>query len=117
MEIKMEDMYEIAKIVKKTESLNSIIKRLYLDKYELQSLPESESASQRYKDFAKDTTERLKSFFAQLEVNIEDLKNTMGRYEIPYIIAEIFYTLLKQKSGKGSYISKIKLEIRSSEVR
>ncbi len=86
-----------------TVSLNSIILKDYADKNNL-SISEVVTYDEPYKTYERDTARKLNQIFPMLA----EYKNAENRYEIPEVIAEVLQLFLSQKSGVGSYISKLK---------
>lgn len=94
-------------ISEKTVALNEILMELYAQRENIE-INKIETKFSPYKDFAKDTTKKLKDILKALKCDIEQFKNDKNRYDIPVVVAEILKIYLSEDSGKGSYISKIK---------
>lgn len=94
-------------ISERTVALNEILMELYAQRENIE-INEIETGISLYKDFAKDTTKKLKEILKALKCDIEQFKNDNNRYDIPVVVAEILKIYLSEDSGKGSYISKIK---------
>lgn len=94
-------------ISERAVALNEILMELYAKRENIE-IDEIETKVSPYKDFAKDTTKKLKEILKALKCDIEQFKNDNNRYDIPVVVAEILKIYLSEDSGKGSYISKIK---------
>lgn len=94
-------------ISERAVALNEILMELYAQRENIE-IDEIETKVSPYKDFAKDTTKKLKEILKALKCDIEQFKNDNNRYDIPVVVAEILKIYLSEDSGKGSYISKIK---------
>lgn len=94
-------------ISERAVALNEILMELYAKRENIE-IDEIETKVSPYKDFAKDTTKKLKEILKALRCDIEQFKNDNNRYDIPVVVAEILKIYLSEDSGKGSYISKIK---------
>lgn len=94
-------------ISERAVALNEILMELYAQRENI-DINEIETTVSPYKDFAKDTTKKLKEILKALKCDIEQFKNDNNRYDIPVVVAEILKIYLSEDSGKGSYISKIK---------
>lgn len=94
-------------ISERTVALNEILMELYAEREKI-DIKEIETTVSPYKDFAKDTTNKLKDIFKALKCDIEQFKNDNGWYDLPIVVAEIFRVYLTEDSRKGSYISKLK---------
>lgn len=90
-----------------TLALNEILMELYAERENI-DIKDIETTVSPYKDFAKDTTNKLKYIFKALKCDIEQFKNDKGWYDLPIPVAEIFRVYLTEDSKKGSYISKLK---------
>ena len=94
-------------ISERAVALNEILMELYAKRENIE-IDEIETKVSPYKDFAKDTTKKLKEILRALKCDIEQFKNDNNRYDIPVVVAEKLKIYLSDDSGKGSYISKIK---------
>lgn len=90
-------------------ALNEIFMDMYSQKNNI-SKKNIDTADSDFKNFAKDNTKKLKAIFKAIEFDIEQFKNDRDRYKIPCVIAEVIKIYLNEKSGKGTFISKLKSE-------
>lgn len=88
-------------------ALNEIFMDMYSQKNNI-SKKDIDTADSDFKNFAKDNTKKLKAIFKAIEFDIDQFKNERDRYKIPCVIAEVIKSYLNEKSGKGTFISKLK---------
>ena len=88
-------------------SLNQVIKDTYVEKIG-RELFKGEMQDTKYKNYFKDSREKLNKICLALNCDLEDFKNDHGTFDLPILVAEIFKVYLLEKSSKGSFISKLR---------
>lgn len=90
-------------------ALNGIFMDMYSQKNNI-NIKNIDTADSDFKNFAKDNTKKVKAIFKAIEFDIDQFKDERDRYKIPFVIAEVIKVYLNEKSGKGTFISKLKSE-------
>ena len=93
--------------MKEQVSLNEIIRETYVKKVG-RELFKDEMQDKPYQNYSNECTKKLRDICKVLDCDLEEFKNDKGRFEIPIAVAEIFKVYLLDKSGKGSFISKLR---------
>lgn len=88
-------------------SLNEVIREVYVKKVG-RELFKDEMQDKPYKNYSDECTKKLRDICKVLNSDLEEFKNDKGTFDLPISVAEIFKVYLLEKSGKGSFISKLR---------
>ncbi|UZP04717.1 hypothetical protein JW813_06820 [Clostridium botulinum] len=93
--------------MKEKVSLNEVIRDAYIKK-NARELFKDEMQDKPYKNYSDECTKKLRDICKVLNSDLEEFKNDKGTFDLPIVVAEIFKAYLLEKSGKGSFISKLR---------